>query len=124
MKSLQKRVLNKEIIITETDKSRRFCVLKYDQYLASGMKHTKNDMIVTCEQVKVLQKCVNDHSKWLRRIFGLGSCWGHEERIGNNMTDKGEVVAPLYLLVKDHKGWSVSDGSPPPSRPVCSGNVG
>ena len=40
------------------------------------------------------------------------------------MTDRGEVVAPLYLLVKDHKGWSSEQGTPPPSRPVCSGNRG
>ena len=40
------------------------------------------------------------------------------------MTDRGEVVAPLYLLVKDHKGWRPEDGTPPPSRPVCSRNMG
>ena len=40
------------------------------------------------------------------------------------MTDRGEVVAPLYLLVNDHKGWSYEEGTPPPSRPVCSGNKG
>ena len=41
------------------------------------------------------------------------------------MVDKGEVVAPLYLLIKDHKGWSYSEeNQAPPSRPVCSGNSG
>ena len=40
------------------------------------------------------------------------------------MTGRGEVVAPLYLLIKDHKGWSFEGGTPPPSRPVCSGNKG
>ena len=32
LKSLQKRVNNNEIIVTETDKSRRFCVLTVTQY--------------------------------------------------------------------------------------------
>ena len=40
------------------------------------------------------------------------------------MVDQGEVIAPLYLLIKDHKAWRESDGVPPPSRPVCSGNKG
>ena len=124
MKSLQKRVQNNELIITETDKSRRFCVLKYDQYFASGLKHTSKDMKVSNEQVKSLQKVVNDHTVWLRRIFSIGAKWGHEERLENSMVDRGEVVAPLYLLVKDHKGWFGEDQPAPPSRPVCSGNAG
>ena len=37
------------------------------------------------------------------------------------MTDRGEAVAPLYLLIKDHKGWVQESGQAPPSRPVCSG---
>ena len=114
MKSLQKRVMNEEIIITETDKSKKFCVLTTNQYYQSGKKHTEKDLKISVDQVKDVQKTVNDHSFWLRRIFGLGAERGHEERIGNSMTDRGEVVAPLYLLVKDHKGWSYEDGVPPP----------
>ena len=33
-------------------------------------------------------------------------------------------MSPLYLLIKDHKGWSHEDGTPPPSRPICSVNIG
>ena len=40
------------------------------------------------------------------------------------MIDNSESVAPLYLLIKDHKGWLEESGMPPPSRPVCSGNRG
>ena len=36
------------------------------------------------------------------------------------MLDGSESVAPLYLLIKDHKGWLESSNTPPPSRPVCS----
>ena len=114
MKSLQKRVLNGEIILTETDKSKKFCVIKSEQYLASGQKHTKKDLKISYDQVKTIQKIVNDHSSCLQKIFGIGASWGHEDRLSNSMTDRGEVVAPLYLLVKDHKGWSPEDGTPPP----------
>ena len=81
LKSLKKRVQNNELVITETDKSRRFCVMKYDQYFNAGHKHTKNDMIVTDEQVKSLQKVVNEHTVWLRKIFKMGASWGQEERL-------------------------------------------
>ena len=33
-------------------------------------------------------------------------------------------VAPLYLLFKDHKGWQIDSGTPPPSRPVVSAGSG
>ena len=40
-KSLKKRVERNEIIITETDKSKRFCILKKEQYLKAGKKTLK-----------------------------------------------------------------------------------
>ena len=40
MKSLQRRVKNEELIVTETDKSGRFCVLKTGQYYKAGEKQT------------------------------------------------------------------------------------
>ena len=43
MKSLQERVKQGEIVVTETDKSRRFCVLTRSQYNEAGMKHTSKD---------------------------------------------------------------------------------
>ena len=33
-------------------------------------------------------------------------------------------MAPLYLLYKDHKGWTVEMGGSPPSRPVASAGSG
>ena len=113
LKSLQKRVQSGELIITETDKSKRFCILKSDQYTAAGQKHVGKDLKVSCDDVRTVQKLVNDHSTWIRKIFGFGAGWGHEDRLGYSMTDRGEVVAPLYLLIKDHKGWTPEDGSPP-----------
>ena len=115
LKSLKKRVENNEIVITQTDKSRRFCVLKREQYISSGAKHTKDDIELNWDKLHSIQKIVNDHCKWIWNIFEFGKEWGHEDRFGSNMVDKGEIVAPLYLLVKDHKGWTVD--SPTPPRP-------
>ena len=40
------------------------------------------------------------------------------------LTNKKLSVAPLYLLFKDHKGWQINTGTPPPSRPVVSAGSG
>ena len=124
LESLQRRVAAGELVITETDKSKRFCILTTEQYFEAGRKHVENDLKVGVEEVCVLQKLVNDHCHWLSKIFNVGANWEHSERISQSMCDRGEVVAPLYLLIKDHKGWKEEDGTPPPSRPVCSGNRG
>ena len=67
------------------------------------------------ETVKKVQKVANDHTWWLRRIVRCGEDWGPEDRMASNMCDQTEVVAPLYLLIKDHKGWGKDDQKPPPS---------
>ena len=66
--------------------------------------------------VHKLQKAANDHCFWIRKIFNIGANWNHGDRISQSMSDKGDVVAPLYLLIKDHKGWKEEDGCPPPLK--------
>ena len=43
LRSLKKRVASGEVVICQTDKSGRFCVLTRDQYLEAGLEHTKKD---------------------------------------------------------------------------------
>lgn len=124
MKSLKERVASGEIIITETDKSKRFAVLTLDQYIKAGMKHTGKDKQVKPALVKQVQKHINDNVFWLSRIFNCGENWNQSDRVQGNMQENSEIVAPMYLLIKDHKKWSEDSGEPPPSRPVCEGNQG
>ena len=104
LKSLQQRVASGELIVTETDKSKRFCIMTREQYVKSGEKHTSKDVIVGPDQFKKVQKCVNSHCEWLSQIFKCGENWQHNDRIVNSMSYESEAVAPLYLLIKDHKG--------------------
>ena len=41
-----------------------------------------------------------------------------------SMTERNLSIAPLYLFIKNHKGWSEEMGTPLPSGPMCSGNRG
>ena len=54
----------------------------------------------------------------------VGAAWGHEDRTRATKITHSLSVAPLYLLYKDHKGWTVDMGGSPPSRPVASAGSG
>ena len=124
LKSLKKRVSKGDIVVTQTDKSKRFSVLTRQQYIESGMQHTKKDLEIDPKRVKRIQNTVNDHVKWLGEMSNLGSNWQHESRMRKNICDKGEQVCNMSILVKDHKSWKHGSEGPIPSRPVISGNTG
>ena len=74
-------------------------------------------------EVTRLQKYVNSHVNWLHEILGTGEYWNHSERIKHSSSDEGSQVAPLRLMIKDHKSWVEDSGKPPPSCPVCNGKA-
>ena len=124
LKSLQKKVADGNLVVCELDKSAKLCVLTRDQYLAAGYEHCKDDLEVSATDVKRLQKYVNAHVEWLHEIFDTGSFWNHEDRIISSSRDEGSQVAPLRLLLKDHKAWDPNSGKVIPSRPVVNGSAG
>ena len=124
LKSLKQRVKDGEIVVLQTDKSGRFAVMSMKTYITAGEKHTAKDSEVGWEEVKENQSQLNGHvSMWLK-VFRVGQKWNHAERIRETMLNNSMAVCPLYLLFKDHKGWSWRMGEAPPSRPVASGAVG
>ena len=123
-KSLRKRISAKVLVVCETDKSSKLAVLSRDQYLASGLVQCSKDLEVNLSEVTRLQNFVNANVDWMHQIFGTGEFWGHQDRIRNSSSDEGSQVAPLRLLIKDHKNWDIASGKPPPSRPVCNGKSG
>ena len=124
LKRLKKRISDGSLVLAQSDKSKRFCALTRDQYLSSGLAHTKGDIELDQSQVKRIQNTVNDHTWWLSKITNIGSNWGHEKRMDKNLRDIGEQTCSMNLLIKDHKSWSPDSSDPPPSRPVISGNAG
>ena len=124
MKSLKQRISSGEIIIADTDKSKRFCAMTPEQYASAGEVHTNKDIEITANKVKRVQNFVNDHVWWLKESTQVGSNWQHEDRMAKNLSDKGEQVCQITLLIKDHKSWTEDSGKPVPSRPVISGNSG
>ena len=124
LKSLKKRVRDGTLIISDTDKSKKFALLTPEQYLAAGEVHTSKDLEISPSEIKKIKNVVNDHTWWFKTIMNVRSNWSHEDRISKNVIDKGEQACQMVLLIKDHKKWSADLGKPPPSRPVVSGNTG
>ena len=124
LKSLKDRISKGELVVCQSDKSNKLCVLSRQQYIDAGLSHCKKDLEVNSAEVKRLQTYVNSHVSWLHDILGTGQFWGQHDRIVNSTNDQGCQVAPLKILVKDHKPWNQNSGKPVPSRPVVNGNGG
>ena len=114
LKSLKSRIQSGDLVVAETDKSKRFSLLTREQYYKSGLKHTQNDFELSESQVKRIQNSVNAHTWWFSEIFNCGSNWNHSDRMQKNLSDKGEQACAMQLLIKDHKKWHQSSGTPPP----------
>merc|ERR1711942_341518 len=82
----------------------------------SGVMLFVDDAKNVADQLKDL---LNGHTSMLIKCFKIGAYWKHGDRVRETMMGEGQAVCPLSLLYKDHKGWSASMGSPPPTRPVA-----
>ena len=52
LKSLQKRIKDKEIVVLRTDKSGKLCVATTEEYIKMGQKHTNKDRIIYRREVQ------------------------------------------------------------------------
>ena len=124
LKSLKRRVAKGEIVVADTDKSKKFCILSQKQYIEAGMSHASKYLEIEPHHVKKIQKSVNDHVYWASKIFQHGKNWNQSDRMATNLIDKGEQTCNMTLLIKDHKSWVPESNSFPPTRPVVAGNSG
>ena len=49
LKSLRKRINDGSLVICDSDKSKRFCALTKDQYIAAGSVHTEKDTEISAK---------------------------------------------------------------------------
>ena len=94
------------------------------EYRRAGEVHTIKDTEVTLDFLMKNQRRLNGHLSMLLKTFMVGNNHDHFERIRNLKLTHSLSIAPLYLLFKDHKGWTLETGKPPPSRPVVSAGAG
>ena len=124
LKSLKKRVADGSIVICATDKSSRFAIMTMAEYEEAGKKHTSKDEEVDDDFLVDNEKRLNGHISMMLKTFMVGSSWRHEARHRATKITHSKSIAPMYLLFKDHKLWTVDMGGAPPTRPVCSAGGG
>ena len=119
---LRKRIKELEIVILLTDKSGKLAVTTMESYLKMGAVHIQGDREVTVETSRDTQRKLNGHmSMWLK-ISGMGENWQHYDRMRETTINQSCSVAPLSLMVKDHKPCAIDEL--PKTRPVVSGSEG
>ena len=124
MKSLKKRVKEGEIVVVQTDKTGKFVVMSREAYEEAGLVHTKKDEEAGQEKVEEIEREINGNVSLMIKFFRLGKAWNQVGRVRETLITKSQSLCPMYLTYKDHKGWKVESGKPPPTRPIAGGNVG
>ena len=124
LKSIKKRVADGELVILPTDKSGRLSVMTRDTYKKAGLAHTLRDREASWQEVKESQRELNGHVSMVIKVFRIGSYWDHGPRVRETTMGEDMAICPMSLLFKDHKGWSASSGTAPPTRPVVGGHMG
>ena len=56
LNSVKERVIAKEIIVDETDKTNRISVMKYDTYLNAMEEHHRDDKLITKKELNKIEK--------------------------------------------------------------------
>ena len=111
---LRKRIEKDEIVIIKTDKSGKLGVISKERYLKTGIKGNGADKEVNRDELKKIEKNLNDHTRMICKVVNAGEYNGHIDRILSSKIVNSESTAPKYYLFKDHKkseSW----------RPVVSG---
>ena len=103
LRKLKERKKNEEIIIMETDKSKRFSCDTPQNYKLLANVHIRNDEIITHETKQDFEKQINAHTWMWLLILRAGKDVNDSDRIKESMTSHNNTAAPLSILRKDHR---------------------
>ena len=123
MRSLQRRVKDREIVITTTDKTKKTAVISMEIYTEMAKSHTDKDTKVTLKVVKKIEREANYHSKVLTAVLNIGTGLKDKERweTAKKVVDSKSPITEFHP--KDHKEIPQGDIFPP-SRGVCNATEG
>jgi hypothetical protein len=114
LNKLLKTIRNKELVVMKTDKSSKFAVATFENYIEMGRKHFGKDKEIDVEELAEHEKVLNGHSVMWCKMNNAGERKGHTGRIIDCKVSKSKNPAKMYIMYKDHK----KDDS---TRPVVTG---
>ena len=117
IKALKEKRINEGLVVCSTDKSQVCGVMSEEEWLASLDVHTKDDPIVSLEEVNEAERKLMGYSFQLARGLRLGEAHGQEDKVRSNLRSEQVSIPSLYALIKDHK--EIVEGEPVKVRPVC-----
>ena len=72
MRKVTERIRNKDIVVFTSDKSSKHTVDTVDNYNAALNDHTKDDLIIGREQVKKIERQMNQQLGHFNKMFRVG----------------------------------------------------
>ena len=84
LKKLKKRIGDKEVIVLKTDKSGKITLADREKYLAMGRKLNEKDKKIKKEELRIMERKINEHCKMWTKITNAGEAHGHNQRIKNS----------------------------------------
>ena len=103
LRKLRKRVQNKSIVVLKTDKSGKLTTMKRDLYEKMGSEACKNDPKLSRQEIRTIEKKINDHARMWTKMLNSGVDHDHMQRIMDSKQSVSENIAPKYFMFKDHK---------------------
>ena len=95
MKQLKKRTKEKEIVVFTTDKSGRFSVDTPENYEKAVGAHTRNDVEIDQEGVRMIENKMNQHMKQFNKMFKVGETVEQESRVAGATKSVNTPAPPL-----------------------------
>ena len=81
LRSLQKRMKEQEIIIMNTEKSGKLCIISREVYMKIGEEHTKKDKEIDRREIIEKEKQLIDHVFFWAKMWGSGEAHKQRDRI-------------------------------------------
>ena len=123
LRSLMKKVREKELIVQKTDKGGDLALNSTENYLDSLRPHFQSDPDLSWDDHAKLESELNACSIQFARVLRVGAKWGHWPRVKSAVISHAGPIPILSGYPKTHKDLSHLGPDDqlkgPPVRPVC-----
>ena len=98
-KRLRRRVLNKEIIVANTDKSGKYVITTPDIYIYAASKHIEKDLEVSWQEMKPTEVLLNRHYLHMAASFRMGVKHEQVDRVNSALWSSDNQPPAVDLML-------------------------